>query len=206
MDVNFTCPHCGKRLALDQKLVGRKAQCPFCNTVFLFNDGMIERSAPRQSLPVGMSAPTWHRQPLCDSITFEARPIGFWARVVATIIDAVVTIIASFVVAIMAWMVIGMIGGDPELHWQIVSIVTSWLYCSLMEASGIQATLGKIVIGAKVVDANGEKLTFGKATGRHFAKFISTLLLFVGYIMVAFDERKRGLHDIMAGTYVISRR
>ena len=75
-----------------------------------------------------------------------------------------------------------------------------------MEASGIQATLGKIVIGAKVVDANGEKLTFGKATGRHFAKFISTLLLFVGYIMVAFDERKRGLHDIMAGTYVISRR
>ena len=77
---------------------------------------------------------------------------------------------------------------------------------SLMEASDVQATLGKLVIGAKVVDANGEKLTFGRATGRYFAKYISTLLLLVGHVMVAFDERKRGLHDMIAGTCVVSRR
>ena len=76
----------------------------------------------------------------------------------------------------------------------------------MMEASDVQATLGKPVIGAKVVDAQGGKLTFGRATGRHFAKYISSILLCVGYVMVAFDERKRGLHDMIAGTFVVARR
>ena len=69
----------------------------------------------------------------------------------------------------------------------------------------MQATLGKLAIGAKITDAEGKKISFGRATGRHFAKYLSTFLLCVGYIMVAFDDRKRGLHDMIAGTYVLSR-
>jgi len=206
MDANFACPHCGKRLALDQKWIGREVQCPFCNSVFLFDNEMIDQEAQRQAIPADVSTVSSHRKPSRNIVLFEMRPIGFWARVVATIIDTVVTLVASVIVAFMAGIVIGVIGGNAELFGQFVGIATSWLYCSLMEASDVQATLGKLVIGAKVVDANGEKLTFGRATGRHFAKYISTLLLFVGYIMVAFDERKRGLHDMISGTYVVSRR
>ena len=55
------------------------------------------------------------------------------------------------------------------------------------------------------INAEGKKISFGRATGRHFAKYLSAFLLCVGYILVAFDDRKRGLHDMIAGTYVISR-
>lgn len=206
MDVNFACPLCGRRLTLDRRWVGREVQCPFCNSVFLFNEEMIERLAPRQAIPVSMSSASGCRQHPRGTVIFDTKPIGFWARVVASFIDAIVTIVAAVIVAFVVGMFVGVIGGNPELFGQLVGIVTSWLYCALMESSEAQATLGKLVIGAKVVDANGERLTFGRATGRHFAKYISWLLLCVGYIMVAFDERKRGLHDMMAGTYVVSRR
>src|SRR5574344_1965243 len=140
MDANFACPLCGKRLTLEQKWIGREVQCPFCNSVFLFNSEMIEQAAPRQALPVGMSSGANRRQPPRDTVTFEAKPVGFWARVVAAIIDTIVTLVASVIVAFMAGIVIGIIGGNAELFGQIVGIATSWLYCSLMEASDVQAT------------------------------------------------------------------
>ncbi len=206
MDVNFTCPLCGKRLTLDKKWTGREVQCPYCNSVFLFNEEMIECTAPRQALPVGMQQPSCsHSQPPRSTVTFEARPIGFWARVVAAFVDAVVTVVAAIAVAFVVGMVVGVIGGDAEFFGRLIGLASSWLYCALMESSVLQATLGKLVIGAKVVDANGEKISFGRATGRHFAKYLSSFILLIGYIMVAFDERKRGLHDMVAGTYVISR-
>lgn len=206
MDANFSCPLCGRRLTLDQKWIGHEVQCPFCNSIFLFNAEMIERAAQRQSLPVGITSSSGHRQPPHDTMTFDVRPIGFWARVVAAFVDGIVTFIVAIIVSFAFGIVMGILGVvEDGLTGNLIGICVPWLYCALMETSVLQATLGKLVIGAKVVDANGERLTFGRATGRHFAKCLSALLLCTGYLMVAFDERKRGLHDMIARTFVISR-
>lgn len=84
-----------------------------------------------------------------------------------------------------------------------LSLVINWLYFALLESSERQATLGKMVIGAKVVDEKGDRISFINATGRFFAKILSGLILFIGYIMVAFDSRKQGLHDKLADTFVV---
>jgi uncharacterized RDD family membrane protein YckC len=78
----------------------------------------------------------------------------------------------------------------------------SWLYEAFMESSSYQATLGKMIFGMKVTDLNGNRISFERATGRHFAKWLSAMILFIGYIMVGFTERKQGLHDLLAGTLV----
>jgi uncharacterized RDD family membrane protein YckC len=84
-----------------------------------------------------------------------------------------------------------------------ISIVVNWLYEALMTSSSKQATVGKMVFGLVVTDTQGARLSFLHATGRHFAKFLSTLTLLIGYVMAAFTERKQALHDFVAGTYVL---
>lgn len=84
-----------------------------------------------------------------------------------------------------------------------VSIVLQWLYYALMESSSKQATLGKMALGLKVTDMSGNRISFARATGRYFGKFISGIILNIGYIMAAFTERKQALHDMMANCLVI---
>ncbi len=74
-----------------------------------------------------------------------------------------------------------------------------------MESSPTQATLGKMALGIKVTDLAGKRVGFGKATGRYFGKIISALILLIGFIMVAFTEKKQGLHDKMAGCLVVNK-
>lgn len=205
MEITFTCPICSRRLALEDSAIGRQIQCPYCNGTFLLNQGMIQQQTSLQANPIGMGRNEYRQSPR-GTVTSKVSPIGFWARVVAALVDGIVTFMAAIIVGFALGIVMGILGiGDVGHMSNLIGICLSWLYCALMEASGLQATLGKLVIGAKVVDVKGERLTFGRATGRHFAKHLSALLLCIGYIMAAFDERKRGLHDMIAGTYVISR-
>lgn len=143
---------------------------------------------------------------------------GFWIRVVAFIIDAI--IVRVFLFPFKAIFGLGglAIGGfDPEnlrhgfaLPYLIfgggvlavLTVVASWLYEALMESSSYQATLGKMIFGMKVTDLYGNRIDFARATGRHFAKWLSGLALCIGFIMVGFTERKQGLHDMLAGTLV----
>lgn len=85
----------------------------------------------------------------------------------------------------------------------VFSIILQWLYYALMESSSKQATLGKMAIGIKVTDLSGNRISFGRATGRYFGKILSGLILNIGYIMAAFTERKQALHDMMANCLVI---
>jgi uncharacterized RDD family membrane protein YckC len=82
-------------------------------------------------------------------------------------------------------------------------IVVSWLYFAKMESSEKQATIGKKAMGIYVTDVNGQRLTFGRATGRFFAKIISSMVpLYIGFIMAGFTQKKQALHDMIAGTLV----
>ena len=87
----------------------------------------------------------------------------------------------------------------------IVSTALVWLYFSIQESSWKQATIGKHLMGLKVTDQYGERLTFGRATGRHFGKLLSSAFLAIGYFMAGFTKRKQALHDILAGTLVVKR-
>ena len=77
------------------------------------------------------------------------------------------------------------------------------IYYALMESSKYQATLGKIVLGIKVVNKNGQGLDFSKALLRNLSKLLSAFILGIGYIMIIFDDLKQGLHDKIADTFVV---
>lgn len=142
---------------------------------------------------------------------------GFWERFAAFIVDWIILFIAVFVVAFMVGVAIGIIGGamgmgeteldafieQYKLAFNLLGVLVAWLYYAGMESSRHQATLGKKLLSMKVTDRHGGKVTFARATGRHFAKFISGLILLIGYIMVAFTHKKQGLHDMLADTFVV---
>jgi uncharacterized RDD family membrane protein YckC len=90
-----------------------------------------------------------------------------------------------------------------QISLNLISIVMVWLYHAGFEASSAQGSLGKMALGIKVTDENGRRISFGRATGRHFGKIISALICFVGFMMAGFTERKQALHDMMAGCLVI---
>ncbi|TMJ22120.1 MAG: RDD family protein [Alphaproteobacteria bacterium] len=162
--------------------------------------------------PAAPPPPVWDARPPTTSATGYG---GFWMRVLAYIVDGIVLNIAFGIIG--AVVGISLIPADPAKidpvefmanmgSFQLVAVVVTWLYFALMESSPRGATVGKMVVGLRVVDEQGNRLSFLRATGRFFAKFISTIILFIGYLMVAFTERKRGLHDIIAGTLVVKTR
>jgi uncharacterized RDD family membrane protein YckC len=135
---------------------------------------------------------------------------GFWIRVVAAIIDSIIVgpVAVLFLVFFGGLSLAGIMHGVHPLGLavlgaaRLVFFFGSWLYEALMESSSYQATLGKMALGLKVTDLYGNRISFGRATGRHFAKWLSLFVFCIGYIMVGFTERKQGLHDLLAGTLV----
>ncbi len=89
---------------------------------------------------------------------------------------------------------------------QLLNLLIWWLYYAIMESSPLQATLGKLAVGSIVTDLDGDRISFLKATGRHFGKLISALILCLGYLMAGFTERKQALHDLIAGCLVIQKK
>ena len=119
---------------------------------------------------------------------------GFWIRVLAWLIDV---IIVGLIIPITF-----AAGTGTHFIGFGVTFFGGWLYEALLTSSSLQATLGKLALGLRVTDLQGQGIDFGRATARHFAKYLSTLILGIGYLMVAFTERKQGLHDMIAGTLV----
>ncbi|MBL7874558.1 MAG: RDD family protein, partial [Cyclobacteriaceae bacterium] len=87
----------------------------------------------------------------------------------------------------------------------ILAMIIQVLYFSFMESSKAQATVGKMALGLKVTDLQGNKLDFSKALIRNLCRLISNLTMLIGYIIAAFTEKKQALHDIIAGTLVLKK-
>jgi uncharacterized RDD family membrane protein YckC len=150
---------------------------------------------------------------------------GFWVRFLAFLIDNAVMGIGFVLILIPLIFLTGLGGFIGEIHPNedmndvgifmlfgllflaaTVSLLLTWLYHALMESSEWQATLGKKVLGLVVTDMAGRRVSFGRATGRHFAKIITNMVpAFIGYIMAGFTERKQVLHDMIAGCLVLRR-
>src|SRR6476660_3060245 len=146
---------------------------------------------------------------------------GFWIRFLAHLIDHVIlSAVAAPLFFIMVLPSIVRIARQAELDQEpspemIIAIVSSvfvyvalafvgqWLYEALLTSSSWQGTIGKRVLRLKVVDEAGNRISFGRSTGRFFAKILSSMFFCIGFIMIGFTERKTGLHDMLAGTKVL---
>ncbi|GAA5068504.1 RDD family protein [Lysobacter panacisoli] len=146
---------------------------------------------------------------------------GFWRRVAALVIDAIVVSIAYYIVMIVMFIFVGAaafgaIGsnnagaaaGPIMAMFAVIYLaypVISGLYYIGFESSTAQATLGKMAVGIKVADADGRRLSRMHAFGRWASHLLCYFTLYIGYVMAAFTERKRGLHDMVASTLVVDR-
>ncbi len=159
-------------------------------------------------------APVWPPAPVSYAVPFVGvRYGGFWMRFVAALIDGILVDLVVLPVGAVVGAMIGVAGyavDMPRIGIHLVSFIISgtigllgsWIYEAAMESSSKQATLGKMALGLKVTDLEGRRISFARATGRHFSKIISGLILLIGYIMAGFTQRKQALHDMIAGTLV----
>lgn len=133
---------------------------------------------------------------------------GFWRRVVSYFIDGLIVFVP--LVILIALIVVAAGGGaggqsgSTALVWPI-ALLGAWLYFALFERSHLQATPGKLALGLRVTDGQGDRIGFGRATGRYFGKLLSGAILDIGYMMAGWTARKQGLHDMMAGCLVVRR-
>lgn len=137
---------------------------------------------------------------------------GFWKRFIAYIIDLMIIGIIMFFINTVSFLlnvtVLVNEHYDPLFFIALnngANLLITWLYFALMESSARQATLGKMLFGIQVTDIHGQRIGFGRASGRHFGKILSALLLCIGYIMAAFTAKKQALHDMMAGCLVVNK-
>jgi uncharacterized RDD family membrane protein YckC len=140
---------------------------------------------------------------------------GFWLRLAAYMID---NLLLGFVLGnVLLRPLIGRPGGIPANNpWflftntspQVTALLLlflmgNWVYFAVLESSSWRATIGKKVLGLEVVDLNGHRLSFPRASGRFFAKIFSSMTFLVGFLMAAFTAKKQALHDILTSCLVI---
>ncbi len=139
---------------------------------------------------------------------------GFARRFAALFVDGLVLIVPGFVLSFLLGIpfAILMHGYDERtrniaqfVFGMVVGLLLRGAYFAVMESSKEQGTIGKRALGIKVTNASGAKLTFTEALGRWFAASLSHLTLYIGFFMAGFTDRKRALHDMVAGTLVVDR-
>ena len=147
--------------------------------------------APPEPVPPPAPPP-----PMALPVLAAPRFAGFWIRTLAAAVD---TALLAAAIAVLA----ALLRPDGCSAWCALLILAPWIYDAGLVASGLQATLGKRLLGLRVSGHDLRPPGFGQATGRHFSKYVSTAILGIGFILAAADSRKRALHDQMAGTFVI---
>lgn len=181
----MNCPSCGTENSPGARF------CRSCGVAFAPQEGMDDQGV---SMGYGGAMPGAYAAP---------QYAGFWIRVVAYIIDAIILgIVGGIIGAVLG----GILGNGGLVVIQLIGIAIGIAYFAYFESSERQATVGKMALGLKVTDTEGRRITTGKAVGRYFAKIVSGIILLIGFIMVAFDSRKQGLHDKIVNTLVVKAR
>ena len=134
--------------------------------------------------------------------------VGFWARFGAQLIDGLILIVATLPLLFIIY------GEDYLASDQVVNgpadLVISWMFPAVASVwfwAARQATPGKMAIRAKIVDARtGHAAGIGQLIGRYLGYFVAALPLGLGLVWIAFDARKQGWHDKLAGTVVVRRK
>ena len=213
------CSKCGLSLAAGA------AFCGSCGTP----TGTPAAAVARTTAPtpyVGGSSHAAYADPAGLVVSQGFSYAGFWLRVVASLIDGVIMGLAGGVLFVPLFILSGVgahIGGLAQRHGQpdpallvgffgmilvfaAISLLIQWLYHAYLESGEKQATWGKQALGLYVTDLMGNPVTFGRSSGRFFAKIITGMIpLGIGYIMAGFTERKQALHDMIASCLILRR-
>ncbi len=141
---------------------------------------------------------------------------GVWRRFFATVIDEFLYSVVYFLWLIILFPQKGLnfyesfldmlYGGHVAwfmFQYILFPLIALWLYNTLFECSSMQGTLGKALLGIKVTDARGDRLSFLKASVRCLCKLVVSPISIVGLFMAFFTKKKQALHDILAGTVVV---
>ena len=212
------CSKCGTKLA------GDTVFCSACGQPTGIGAPVAGAEALRSSVFPNVAGGSVARYtPTGATLVVPSPYAGFWLRLLAYLIDHALLGVILGIVALLAIAAIG-IGyfrsivqglqeGNGEFPFALVSDIllavlvmfaVSWIYHAWMESSEYQGTLGKMALGLIVTDLNDQRITFGRASGRFFARIISNLIpLEIGYIMAGFTEKKQALHDMIASCLVL---
>lgn len=139
---------------------------------------------------------------------------GPWRRLFAYLMDLMILFFISFIINFAIGFVRSF-GTSMFYHpspvlpspafWQFAGLSTYWLYYALFESSSWQATIGKKLLHLQVTNLQGERISFGRASARHFGKMVSCCFVFFGLIMIFFTKKKQALHDKIASTLIMQK-
>lgn len=206
--MTLTCPHCGFAREIDEARIPAQAArvtCPRCRQSF----PLARQEAP---LPEPSAAPLPPAAGGEGATWAEAVPkAGFWIRVVAWMVDSVIVTVTQLVLGLILGLTAAGLGGGLDPGGQAAMAMVTWLFGTALTVAYYVfftgycgQTPGKMALRIKVIRTDGTELGYGRAALREvLGKFVSGILLGIGYLMVAFDDQKQGLHDRMADTYVI---
>lgn len=130
------------------------------------------------------------------------RYAGFWRRFATMIVDGLVLFFPTAVVRVTlggdAW---GMGRWDDPgaLRASFINVLLWWGYCAALESSPWQGTLGQQLLGIRVCDDRLRRISFGRATGRYAAQWVSALTCGIGYLVNLWTRRRQTLHDLASG-------
>ena len=176
------CPNCGKE--------ERDPTARFCNNC---GQELKREDNGNQTYQYGPQNTVNNPQMVAGSIH-----AGFFLRLFAFIIDTVIWVLIFGVLSF------GRAFTNPQ-SIQGLSFILGLLINSAFESSEMMGTPGKYILKIAVVDLNRERITFGKAFVRNLCEYLNAFTLGIGYLMIAFTQNKQGLHDMIAGTYVIKK-
>src|SRR5262245_15374690 len=125
---------------------------------------------------------------------------GFWARFLAFLADSAIVFLVSTALLVGAAMALG---DQALILVALFVLAAAFLYWPVMHASGVQGTVGKAIVGLKVTRFDGGSISIVRSVWRELAKIFSAAIFMLGYLMAAVLPRKQGLHDLLAGTYVV---
>ncbi len=214
------CSKCGNNLAPNV------AVCPSCGTP-------VQTPQVPGPLPGSPSQPSYGTPQFTSPAAATVSPhwlptptrsyAGFWLRLVAHLIDSVIVGGVLICLLIPLAMATGIGAGLHRLEpgeppnpaivmaflgsiWILIvlGVAGSWLYYAYCESCEWQATVGKKVLNLVVTDLNGTRISFGRASGRYFAKIVTSMIPFgIGYMLAGFTEKKQALHDMIASFLVL---
>ena len=148
--------------------------------------------------------------------------VGFFRRALAFLVDSVLISLPPLVICVPLFIsqydaLAELPEGDLQTAavtglavvcytlWQVIALITYWLYFAFCESGKKQATLGKRLLRIKVIGQDGKRISFARATGRAFARMLAYPTVYIGFVMAGCTRRNRALHDMVAQTYVVER-
>jgi uncharacterized RDD family membrane protein YckC len=151
-------------------------------------------------LPAAVAAPAG---PAAPAVQYA----GFWRRFATGLVDGVVVFFPISIARVL-------LGDDPfsagtpwddpsALRGALVNVGFWWIYCAALECSGAQGTLGQQLLGLRVFDGRFRRISFARATARHFAQWLSVFTCGLGYLVNLWTKKRQTLHDLVAGCVIV---